>query len=148
MSDCCKTGFKWDGEPTGTTTKIGGLDTYVAGSNKERAILMIHDVFGWTFPNLRILADQYATETNSTVYLPDFFGGEVIVGILKDEEKRKAFDLMAFIGRNSKDIRFPEITKVTKEIRSQRFKKIGAIGFCYGGVSLISAKSVKSANQA
>lgn len=52
---------------------------------------------------------------------------------LEDPKKREAFDLMAFIGRNSKEIRFPEIQNVAKEIRNQGFKKIGAIGFCYGG---------------
>ena len=71
MSECCKSGFKWDGKPTGKVEKIAGLDTYVAGDNKNAAILIVHDIFGWTLPNLRILADHYAKEANATVYLPD-----------------------------------------------------------------------------
>ena len=35
------------------------------------AILMVHDIFGWTFPNARLLADHYAKEADATVYLPD-----------------------------------------------------------------------------
>lgn len=136
MSECCKSGFKWTGEPTGKTTKLAGLDTYVAGTNTDRAILIVADIYGWTFKNARILADQYAAETNASVYLPDFFGGEVLdAEALTDSEKRKNFDLGAFIGRNSKEIRFPEIVAATKALRAQGFKKIGAIGFCYGGVS-------------
>jgi hypothetical protein len=32
---------------------------------------MEHDVFGWTFRNIRIMADQYAQEADTTVYVPD-----------------------------------------------------------------------------
>lgn len=35
------------------------------------AILIIHDIFGWTLPNIQLLADHYACEANATVYLPD-----------------------------------------------------------------------------
>ena len=35
MSQCCLSGFEWDGKPTGKETKIGNTDTYVTGSNKE-----------------------------------------------------------------------------------------------------------------
>lgn len=71
MSNCCKSGFKWDGKPTGKEVKIAGNDAYVTGTNKDAAILIVHDVFGWTLPNARLLADHYAEEANATVYLPD-----------------------------------------------------------------------------
>ena len=35
MSQCCLSGFEWDGKPTGKETKLGKTDTYVTGSNKE-----------------------------------------------------------------------------------------------------------------
>lgn len=102
----------------------------------ETCMLTATDVYGWTFSNLRILADQYAKEIDATVYLPDFFDGEVISpDTLSDPEKRKNFDLMAFIGRNGKDIRYPSMVKVAEALRAKGYKKIGAIGFCYGGVS-------------
>lgn len=71
MSSCCLQGFKWDGETTGRETEVDGLSCYVAGSNKEVAIIVIHDLYGWTFPNIRLLADQYAAEVGATVYVPD-----------------------------------------------------------------------------
>lgn len=46
---------------------------YVVGDNKDAAILLIHDVFGWTFPNLRLLADHFAKEANATCYLVDLY---------------------------------------------------------------------------
>lgn len=70
-SDCCKTGFKWEGSPVGKETTINKNKTYVTGSNKDVAVLIVHDVFGWTLPNLRLLADHYAAEADATVYLVD-----------------------------------------------------------------------------
>ncbi len=55
----------------GKETKLANNNTYVTGSNKDVAIMIVHDIFGWTFPNLRLLADHYAQEANATVYLPD-----------------------------------------------------------------------------
>lgn len=71
MSDCCIKGFQWDGEPKGHETNLAGNATYVTGSNRNVAILVIHDLFGWTFPNIRLLADSYAEEVDATVYVPD-----------------------------------------------------------------------------
>ena len=64
--------------------------------------------------------------------------------MLENPEKREKFDLMAFIGRNGKDIRQPEIEAAAKELKSQ-YKKVGAIGFCYGGwaVFRLGAKDKK-----
>ncbi|KAF2185588.1 endo-1,3-1,4-beta-D-glucanase [Zopfia rhizophila CBS 207.26] len=133
MSECCKSGFSWGGNPVGTETTLGDNKAYVTGTSKSAAILIVHDVFGWTFRNLRLLADAYAKEADATVYLPDFFGGEVVSEeTMDDPAKREAFNVMSFIGRNSKDKRFPEIMSCAKALKSQ-FPKVGAIGFCYGG---------------
>ena len=40
MSQCCVSGFKWNGNPEGKVTKLGKNDVYVTGTNKEVAILM------------------------------------------------------------------------------------------------------------
>ena len=65
------TGFRWDGTPKGKETTLGASKTYVSGTNKDAAVLIIHDVFGWTLNNTRLLADHYAEEADVTVYLPD-----------------------------------------------------------------------------
>jgi hypothetical protein len=69
--DNCKTGFAWNGKSTGKETKLGQHNAYVAGDNKDAAILIVCDIFGWTLPNVRLLADHYAKEANATVYVPD-----------------------------------------------------------------------------
>jgi hypothetical protein len=44
----------------------------------------------------------------------------------------KKLDIGAFVGRNSKDIRGPEIFAAAKALKLQ-YKKVGAVGYCYGG---------------
>src|SRR5690348_13143457 len=76
-------------------------------------VLLIHDLFGWTFPNIRLLADHYAAETSSTVYAPDFFGGEVLPSSILTQDlstwSSLGLDLHAFIAKNTREIREPEI---------------------------------------
>lgn len=71
MGDCCIKGFRWNDKPKGRDAKLGGFDCYVTGSNQSVAIMIIHDLYGWTFSNTRILADHYAQEVDATVYVPD-----------------------------------------------------------------------------
>ena len=73
LPESCTIGFRWDGKPIGERTTLGDLDCYVTGSNPESAVLIIHDIFGWTLKNTRLLADHYAQEANITVYLPDLY---------------------------------------------------------------------------
>lgn len=132
VSKCCVTGFLWEGAPVGQTTKLGNNDAYVTGDNPDKAVLFIHDLFGWTFPNVRLLADHYAKEAGVTVYAPDFFGGEVIPPEPIRNDRWAELDLPGFIGRNSREIREPEIFESARALR-QQYKKVGAVGFCYGG---------------
>lgn len=55
----------------GKETKLANNDAYVTGTNKDVAVLLIHDVYGWTFGNIRLLADHFAKEVGATVYVPD-----------------------------------------------------------------------------
>ena len=71
LSPCCATGFAWNGTPKGKETTLAGIKAYVTGDDKDAAVLIIHDVFGWTLNNARLLADHYAEEAGATVYLPD-----------------------------------------------------------------------------
>jgi len=145
MSECCKAGFLWNGTPAGKETMLGKNKAYVVGDNKDVAVLIVHDIFGWTLNNARLLADHYAKEADATVYLPDFFDGEVVAPeMLEDPEQAKKFDVMGFIGRHSKELRFPEISAAATALKKDLgFKKVGAIGFCYGGwaVFRLGAKS-------
>ncbi|KAM5366286.1 hypothetical protein ACJA88_012042 [Fusarium oxysporum] len=133
MADCCVKGFRWDATPKGRNDKVAGIDCYVIGSNEGVAIMMIHDLFGWTFSNTRILADYYAEEVGATVLVPDFFGGEILPAeTILDDSRWAELDLPAFLARNSKAVRGPEIIK-TAEVLRDSYRRFGVMGFCFGG---------------
>ncbi|KAF1990708.1 dienelactone hydrolase [Aulographum hederae CBS 113979] len=133
VASCCLSGFEWDGQPTGRFEKLNQLDVYVAGdSNPDKAIMIVHDLLGWSFPNVRLLADHYARETGATVYLPDFFAGEVLPFEPLLNLRFHEVDIAGFMGRNNRQVREPDIFAAAKTLRTKH-KKLGAIGFCYGG---------------
>ncbi|KAL6234649.1 hypothetical protein BDW75DRAFT_230943 [Aspergillus navahoensis] len=129
MSDCCFKGFRWNGKPRGQQVMLAGRDCYRTGTESRVAILLIHDLFGCTFTNTRILADHLAEEVGATVYVPDFFGGEALPpDILLDET------------------RWNEIFACATALRAAHgYASIGAIGFCFGGwaVFRLGAKDVR-----
>ncbi|SPO01808.1 uncharacterized protein DNG_04481 [Cephalotrichum gorgonifer] len=125
-------GFQWNGTPAGHESSLANIPTYVTGTNASTAILIIHDLFGWTFPNLRLLADAYAAEVNATVYLPDFLGGETMPIELMLENRWAEIDMAGILERNSRQIREPEIFAFARALR-EKHAKVAAVGFCYGG---------------
>lgn len=145
MQACCFTGFRWDGTPKGHEDRIANSDAYVTGSNKERAIVLIHDGAGWKSNNSRLLADHFADEVDATVYVPDFFKDSPLSKFLgaPPKDSDKPFNLEHFIanngealgkfmGANNKDIRRPEVFAVAKWLKS-KYKRLGAAGYCWGG---------------
>ena len=72
VAPCCLRGFQWEGTPTGEETTLAGLQAYVTGpADSDVAMLVIHDAFGWTFSNIRLLADFYAREVGARAWVPD-----------------------------------------------------------------------------
>ena len=63
------------------------------------------------------------------------YDGEVVAQeTMDDPEQFKNFDMAAFFGRHSKEIRWPEILGCATALKQEYgFKKLGVIGFCYGG---------------
>ncbi|KAB5530517.1 Alpha/Beta hydrolase protein [Coniochaeta sp. 2T2.1] len=133
MSSCCLKGFEWDGRPNGVEKTLNGQSYYVTGASQDVAILVVHDLYGWNFTNTRLLADHYAAEVGATVYVPDFFGGSVLSPALIDNPAEwTKLNLPAFMERNSKSVRLPEIAAFARFLRTKH-QRIGAVGFCYGG---------------
>lgn len=133
-SKCCYQGFEWEGTPTGQISKLANNDVYIAGdsSASDIAVLYVADMFGWTFKNNRLLADHIAREVGATVYVPDFFAGEVIDSELLINDRWDKIDLAGFGYRHRREVREPEIFECAKALR-QQYKKLGAVGYCFGG---------------
>ncbi|KAL3487849.1 Alpha/Beta hydrolase protein [Aspergillus germanicus] len=143
-STCCLKSFAWNGTPTGRIDTLASNKTYIASpsggtannpntnSNSSLAILIVHDLLGWSFPNVRLLADHYAREANATVYVPDFFGGEALPFEPLLAGRFDEVDLPAFRAKNSREIREPEIFACARALRKTHNATV-AVGFCYGG---------------
>ncbi|KAJ5382189.1 hypothetical protein N7517_000100 [Penicillium concentricum] len=134
ISPCCIQGSAWEGTPSGRCSKLGNNDVYITGDNPDVAILFTTDLFGWTFPNARLLADYYATEIGATVYVPDFFGGEILDFELLSNEQFHLIDLAGFMSRNGRQQRESEIFECARLLKQQLgYQRVGAVGYCYGG---------------
>ncbi|KAL8688572.1 MAG: hypothetical protein Q9218_005551 [Villophora microphyllina] len=137
MSQCCISGFAWDGTPQGKEDRLGSTRAYITGptEHKDAAIMIIADIFSWKFTNTRLLADHFAKDVGAPVYVPDFFDGEVVAEqTLTNPEKRKDFDISAWAARHSKDKRGPTIFEAARALkRDHKFKTVGVVGYCYGG---------------
>ncbi|KAF2845023.1 alpha/beta-hydrolase [Plenodomus tracheiphilus IPT5] len=141
FSSCCLKSFAWAGTPIGHESRLAGNPTYVTGSNTDIAVLYVHDALGWKFGNARLLADHFAKEANLTVYLPDFFNGEILDTAALLESRWQDVDMAGFTARNSRPIREPEIFASVAALRSQGYSKIGAVGYCYGGWGVLRLAS-------
>jgi dienelactone hydrolase len=132
VAPCCIKTFEWSGTPNGHIGILTKNQAYITGDNPSVAILVIHDLLSWKFPNIRLLADHYAREANATVYVPDFFGGETLPFEPICKNRWDEIDLPGFVKNNTRDIREPEIFECARALR-EKYQKVAAIGFCFGG---------------
>jgi dienelactone hydrolase len=76
-SHCTDPGAKQTHQSQGHEEDIAGVNTYKTGQGKS-AIVLFTDIFGYSFPNTRKVADRFAEETGTTVLIPDCFQGDPI----------------------------------------------------------------------
>jgi len=137
-STCCTIGVKHEGEPTGTITKIAdGIETYIAEPkgktvHKDTAILYLADVLG-IWQNSKLMADQYAANGYYTI-IPDLFNGDQM-----SLNRPEGFDFISWMtkgtgGNNphTTAVIDPIIEKSIGYLQDKGYKKIGAVGYCFG----------------
>jgi len=62
LCESCVCGTTKDYTGKGKVTQIEKIDAYVNGPDDSKtAVLIVGDVFGWEFPNTRLIADKVAT---------------------------------------------------------------------------------------
>ncbi|KAE9379356.1 alpha/beta-hydrolase [Stipitochalara longipes BDJ] len=159
----CVNGAVHTGKPTGDQITYQGLPTYVSrpdeGTPERGIIIFIPDIFGWEFPNSRLLADKYAKKGGYTVYIPDFMRGYGAAPKAAEATRLAAayeapssllytifvkpfyilrtiflFAGPAFHTRPSKSK--PIVLNFMRSLRadsSTANSKIGVVGFCWGG---------------
>lgn len=74
-SHCADPGAKQTHQCQGQEDQVAGIDIYKTGHGKS-AIILLTDIFGYSFINTRKLADRLANDTGATVLIPDYFNGD------------------------------------------------------------------------
>jgi len=148
LSSCCVSGHLHTGTPLGTIEKIGGLDTYVTkpeGGSKARTLILLSDVFGWNFVNVRLLADEFA-KAGFYVVVPDVLQGDNVPHDLLNvitpkgkptpisETSEPDFSVSAWVAKHNEAVVKPLIYTFLSALRADpEVKKIGGTGYCFGG---------------
>jgi len=155
MGKCCLSGKLQSGTPKGRVETIGGLQSYVAeppSKSSAKTVIFITDIFGFNFPNVRLLADNYAA-AGFTVYIPDLHQGDSlpisflqnVEPPLKDQESLTLTDkaknaalVPATLGpwmiKHREAVTAPLLDGFINTVRLlPGTNKIGALGFCWGG---------------
>ncbi|KAH8919589.1 alpha/beta-hydrolase [Atractiella rhizophila] len=143
MSLCkqCVSGVRHEGETKGKVEKINGVDSYIAIPEmeypKDKALLLLTDIFGIQLKNALLLADDFALN-GFHVVAPDLFnGGSAEPNALSPGSN---FDLHGFLGKHKVDDVLAIIKKVIAGLEEKGITVFGATGYCFGGkfVSLLA----------
>ncbi|CAD0088925.1 unnamed protein product [Aureobasidium vineae] len=153
---CCASGSLHTGTPTGAISKLHDLDVYIASPPSNRPpkgiVVILPDIFGWTLPNTRILADSFAAKGDFLVMLPDFMDGNVFPQDLIISIKAldatglfacvtKAYHFLKLVWRGWPFLKNDKARLVRPRVR-KFFRKlqfshpglfVAAAGYCWGG---------------
>ncbi|KAI1006533.1 hypothetical protein K3495_g1692 [Podosphaera aphanis] len=136
-AECCTIGFRHEGEPTGTSSKIDSIDIYTAEpstsvAHQNTAILILPDVIG-IWQNSKLIADQFAANGYYTL-LVDLYNGDPM-----PLNKPNGFDFQHWLTKGTNDdnphtTEFvdPIVTKAIAHLQGKGFTKIGGVGYCFG----------------
>lgn len=109
------------------------------------ALSIIHDVFGWSFPNARLLADKYAKGTGARVYLPDLFSGEDLWTQTGGDlaKLQKEVSVPDFLAKYPpRDAPNKTIEAYAAELKTKH-EKLASLGFCWGGLYRFASDSIE-----
>ncbi|KAM6971478.1 carboxymethylenebutenolidase homolog [Tautogolabrus adspersus] len=128
----CDIGDRMEYGGLGQEVQIEHIKAYVVkpSAASDKAIIVIHDIFGWELPNTRYMADMLAANGYTTV-CPDFFVGR--------EPWTPSHDwstLQEWIKERSPTDLKKEVDAMLRFLKEQcGAKHIGVVGFCWGGVA-------------
>ncbi|KAL7835547.1 hypothetical protein SRHO_G00278940 [Serrasalmus rhombeus] len=128
----CDIGDKIEYGSLGEEVQIEHIKAYVVKPKAptEKALIIIHDIFGWQLPNTRYMVDMLASHGCIAV-CPDFFIGKEPwspsndwSGFQQWLEDKKPTNINK------------EVDAVLKYLKGQcGVSRIGVVGFCWGGVA-------------
>ncbi|KAJ3030523.1 hypothetical protein HDV00_008862 [Rhizophlyctis rosea] len=152
---CCKGTPDTSRTPTGTISKLAGVDTYFARPENpsNKCIIILTDVFGLQFVNNQLLADDMA-KGGYLVIVPDLFDGSPVSPSLMDALDpimepgysfgQKVLGGLSMIGHipsvaklmysHPPPSKVPLVSRIIGDLRANHsITRIGFAGYCYGG---------------
>ncbi|KAI8621402.1 dienelactone hydrolase [Chytriomyces sp. MP71] len=151
-AQCCA-GTIDKGTPLGSVEDIAGHKVYVAApvpASFDNIVVIATDVFGYTLPNTRLIADKFAAKGYYCI-VPDYFKGTEPPADLMDDitnlgsktasigQKISGFGRMMWhmpgtAMRNNDEKNNAVIKEVIAAVKTTRgVKKVALIGYCWGG---------------
>jgi dienelactone hydrolase len=114
--------------------KVSTYITFPESKDTSTAIIILPDVIGHEFINAQLIADQFAAN-GYYVVMPDLFQGDP-VKLNRPED----FDIMAWLQKGGPEGKGhlpdqvdPIVESTLSYMKEQGAKKIGAVGYCFGG---------------
>ncbi|XP_051467923.1 carboxymethylenebutenolidase homolog [Apus apus] len=129
----CDIGDRFDYGGRGQEVQVEHIKAYVCKppASSGKAVIVIHDIFGWQLPNTRYMADMLAANGYIAI-CPDFFAGREA---WKPSDDWSKFDDWLKT-RDARKIN-KEADAVLKYLKEQcGANRLGVIGFCWGGVGV------------
>ncbi|KAM4705819.1 carboxymethylenebutenolidase homolog isoform 1-T2 [Rhinophrynus dorsalis] len=127
----CDLGDQFDYKGLGHETQIEHIKAYVSKpqTTTDKAVIVVQDIYGWELPNTRLFADLLASH-GYTAVVADFFAGKEPWKTTND--RSTFFEWLETRPANKVD---KEVDAVLRYLKEQcHSKKIGVIGFCWGGI--------------
>uniref|UniRef100_A0A8D0HQF7 Carboxymethylenebutenolidase homolog n=1 Tax=Sphenodon punctatus TaxID=8508 RepID=A0A8D0HQF7_SPHPU len=129
----CDIGDRFEYGELGHEVRVEHFKAYISNptASTEKAVILIHDIYGWQLPNTRYMADMLAANGYIAI-CPDFYVGQ--------EPWKPSDDWSTFNewlkSRDARKIN-KETDAILKYLKQQyNAKRIGVIGFCWGGVAV------------
>ncbi|PTB70850.1 alpha/beta-hydrolase [Trichoderma citrinoviride] len=156
----CFRGSIHEGEPRGKVTHAYGLETYVVepsdGQPPKGIVVVLPDAFGWTFVNVRLLADKYADMGGFKVYAPELMNGWSAPLWMLDSMKMVSSPSSGILTKIYHSLRvlrailpvviynwpsraYPKVKGFFEQLRKEEGSSlpVGAAGFCWGGKQVV-----------
>ncbi|NWS63662.1 CMBL Carboxymethylenebutenolidase, partial [Chunga burmeisteri] len=129
----CDIGDRFDYGGRGQEAQVEHIKVYICKppASTDKAVIVIHDIFGWQLPNTRYIADMLVANGYIAI-CPDFFAGREAWKPSDDWSKFDDWLKTRDAGKINK-----EADAVLKYLKEQcGAKKLGVIGFCCSGIAV------------
>jgi dienelactone hydrolase len=164
----CFSGSLHEGKPVGSDVSLpGDVPAYYSGppASSTKVIMILSDVFGHTFINVRLLADTYAAR-GFHVFVPDILGGSPIppesLNVL-DEAPTSGLTyvfngfrmfgavmssgIISWMGAHGAAVTAQRVEAALAAVRARAGElgapRLGAIGFCFGAPSALKLAAAR-----